>query len=1005
VVDLKDMGADLKRIHGLIDRLVRRERTLILALVLSRAALLLLLVAVVCAVAALFRWDRSTAAASLVFISGAGAWAVVMSPLLRRWRQAADRRRQAGLVEGLLPTLRGRLMTAVERPSGALGNESPALLGLVAKRAADATKSVRPGRVHSGQRALLVGTVAMMAWFVTLPMSFMLPGGPDGVWRWWAAGMSAHAAADGRYLGGGEDLARVGDLVLRYKYPEYTGLPPREVPNSTGEAMGPPGTTVVVIARTGEPVEAAAIAAYDEPALEAELDDEQRQLTGRFTIQAFEGAYHLVLYRDAMPTPSPEFAITPDPDLAPEVLLTHDGGALELAVDQTFTLDWRAKDDYGVRSVEARIDGQDTGRILARPDRRRTEVHDQLMTSPSDLGLVPGQRVSLTIGAWDNDTYSGTKLGESRPIELVVLGPRGMDERAAERQEKLRDLMLDALADFLEEEWPAGETSGALAAWGKEVSGRYQGLEDLAEELWGGYEVSSLEGTVTNDALDAARELIRYTQVSFIPGNTTRPKAAAFAVTAELRTEAIITLEDGILALDRSLRLRAMREVSEQADRLAEMADRLKELLAEENPDVQELLARLDQLERMFSQLTEAAEKLEDGGLKELLNTREHELKGLMDEIREQLAAGDTEDAEQLMSRLADQLNQLAQGVQDTLDRMKSEGDDRMKKAQSLVEELERVEKEQRELQREVQTAREELDEESAEQASDLWKDIQAGADEVHRLSEEYVEGLEGSDRSFFEQQRAKAALEETKVLRGATEARDLWGAQDAVDVARANWTSAERGLSIERRRTQDLLGPSEAELGSIQGELTKLQRLLDRLDQLAQAPSASGSQSQQQRQRQAELKKELEQLSEQAGELVRDFPVQPRNLEENLEGADQRMERAIDDLGRGNPMSAEGSQGVAAQRVKEARESLQQAMQQAKQQSQQLSKRGEGKPKDGDGEGQSQRQEQRMMLPQAEEFQTPEEYRRALLEGMEAEVPEQYRALKKRYYEELVSQ
>ena len=43
--------------------------------------------------------------------------------------------------------------------------------------------------------------------------------------------------------------------------------------------------------------------------------------------------------------------------------------------------------------------------------------------------------------------------------------------------------------------------------------------------------------------------------------------------------------------------------------------------------------------------------------------------------------------------------------------------------------------------------------------------------------------------------------------------------------------------------------------------------------------------------------------------------------------------------------------------------------------------------------------------MPQPEEFRTPEEYRRALLEGMEGEVPEEYRALKKRYFEELVNQ
>ena len=43
--------------------------------------------------------------------------------------------------------------------------------------------------------------------------------------------------------------------------------------------------------------------------------------------------------------------------------------------------------------------------------------------------------------------------------------------------------------------------------------------------------------------------------------------------------------------------------------------------------------------------------------------------------------------------------------------------------------------------------------------------------------------------------------------------------------------------------------------------------------------------------------------------------------------------------------------------------------------------------------------------LAEPEDFRTPEEYRQALLRGMEGDVPEEYRALKRRYYEELVHQ
>jgi hypothetical protein len=74
--------------------------------------------------------------------------------------------------------------------------------------------------------------------------------------------------------------------------------------------------------------------------------------------------------------------------------------------------------------------------------------------------------------------------------------------------------------------------------------------------------------------------------------------------------------------------------------------------------------------------------------------------------------------------------------------------------------------------------------------------------------------------------------------------------------------------------------------------------------------------------------------------------------------------------------------------------------MQQCTQQMQ--SGKGSNSDESRDGEQYS---TQEIQIPSPEEFQTPEEYRRALLEGMEADVPEEYEALKKRYYEELVRQ
>jgi hypothetical protein len=124
-------------------------------------------------------------------------------------------------------------------------------------------------------------------------------------------------------------------------------------------------------------------------------------------------------------------------------------------------------------------------------------------------------------------------------------------------------------------------------------------------------------------------------------------------------------------------------------------------------------------------------------------------------------------------------------------------------------------------------------------------------------------------------------------------------------------------------------------------------------------------------------------------------------------------MEEAAQGLGRGEPLQAQGSQQAASQHVRDAIEALKQASQssQSQQPGQGKGKAQGSEKKDGEeGAGAEEREEgppgeRSMDLPEPEEFRTPEAYRRALLQGMEGEVPEAYRALKRRYYEELVHQ
>ncbi len=1009
------MADDLDNIRRFVGRLVWRERLLLLLDVAGRALLLVFATLFVLVIAAVLDWDRGGTAAGLVLLAGAGSWAAVVVPLILRWRKTGDALRQARLAEADNPELRGRLVTAVERTGGATEGESELMLGLLARRAVAELPNTRPSRIHRGIRQVVVAAASLF--LLVLPAILSLfAGGPFEVARWWAEGFDAQAAVAMLDREDAAPEAQVGDLVLRYTYPDYTGLEPRVVENSTGDAQGPPGTRVEITARSADRIEAAGLVAYDER-LDAQVAD-SRMVTGSFTIGTEDGTYKLVTWRgsdsdadnpDSARQESRAFQITTNDDLAPEVMLDTEAEELQLAVDEDFQLIWRARDDYGIRSVALQIDGDKVGSPVYQMQERRAEVFGDDWRTPAALGLAPGDEVDLTVAAWDNDTFSGSKVGKSRAVRLIVLGPRGLEERSDQQLENLVDAMLGVLADHLEEPFPVGSTDKEFAAWGEALAKRYQPLNDLVDSEWARLEEGSVERMVLSDAVETGGELVRYTAVAFDPRSAEMVQPAAVSDTEEYRDEAIESLENGILALDKMLRNRALREVVETAERMEEIGQELEELMNQDDPDALAMLAKLEQLQSMMQELAKQAAKLNDGGLKEFVNARSNEMKDLMSEIQKAIQEGRMDDAKKMMERLAEQLQQMAEGVRDTMERQQGESNDSMQQAEDLKAELEELEQEQRELQEQVEQLREEADQEQADAADEIWKEIQAEAAALTGEIGTYHDALEPALRSFTEQQRAKNAQLQSARMQQSADAQDLRGVRTGHRSTSISVDSMYRALQSAKMSGGARRGPGRKALDSMYAHLDRIQELLDQLEQ--QPPSsATQQQTEQLEQQQQQLQERLQQAQQKAEELSQQFDVQPEDMGESLEKADQRMDDARQDLKNGQPMPAEGSQGAAAERIKEARESLEQAMQQAQQMQRQMQPRDgqqrQGKQQKNDRSGDdSDSRPDEIEIPGAEEFQTPEEYRRALLEGMEGEVPEEYRQMKKRYFEELVRQ
>lgn len=994
------MNETLSRIQLVLDALARRRLRLLLGEAVART------LAVLCVVVALLLVGASAgmvplgagpAALVLLFMAGlaAAAWDA------GSWRRARDRRLHAERIEGVAPQLRGALLTVLDRTARPMG--SPALLERMAGQVADVVVTVPPQRAWGDEALRRAAARAMLA--VAILALAAVAQSPVDLVRLLFAGQAVEApqAAPPTAEVPKETL---GDITLRYLYPTYTRLEPLEVPNSNGEVHAPPGTVVEIRARTATTHDMATLRAYDRADPAQVVDG--RQVSGSFTVVG-PGAWRF----EFGGVESAEMKIVPEPDLAPDVAIQAPSARLTMAADGEIEVPYTVRDDYGIARVVVEVK---TGK-----ERREVEVRapaevprvlgDALRLSPKALGLRAGQKASLRLGAWDNDEVSGSKAGWSAAIEVEVLGPRGSAERLWAFRESARDTLVLVLADFLLDPIPPAETGASAAAWGATAEARYASFDQLVRDTWLGSRPPKLDATLIAEVQGGRRTLVAFARGLAAEELPDRD----LATLDDLHAKNVATLEQAILLLDQLLRARALKEVTDLAEVVAQEAAELDKEFESLSPS--QAAARLDQLDRLFRELAAASAKLDEGQLKEFLNDRGDEMKSLMGEIRKAIAEGRMDDAKKMMERLSALMKAMTDDLNEMQERRQS-GDDKLGQAmEALQAELQALEKQQQDLRERTQDARKKF-------GSDMDKAVQAWK-EVEKLADE-IGGTLADDEGLIEARRYDAGMDaavgeagaSAEGLRDSARARDLETALERAE-------NVIYGLSraISRRGSLLRLGDgSEAEklkaVGGTLGDLLKkAERAQQLLEQMRGDQSDASPELQQTLRQLAEEQQQIAQRSRKAADgaeqIAQQLPMKAPGLERGTQQAAQQAERAAGAMRAGDPMRAEGGQRATEDGLREAQEALQDAQENLKQMQQASKGEGDGGGKDeSKGEGQSQQDGEgsnatsnELMLPAPEEYQSPEEYRKALLEGMEAMVPAAYEAAKQRYYEELVRQ
>ncbi len=938
-------------------------------------------------------------------------------PLAWRWKDAGSAAYQAKKVEEMLPALRQRLVTIVgvsSHPNAwtATSSRNPMLLLRSAQSVAESVGALSPNLVHPSHTSLRWVSVALVLVVANGLGELLLPLGPLDILSRAASGDSRSPMVIPASAEAVEERVEVGNIVLRYQFPEYTGLGEVEVTNSDGTIHAPSGTLVQISARTAEAFESCALQVNGAPPAPVRLVN-GRDVFAEVLV-AEPGVWRLVFGRSEEVRLGPDFVIEVESDSPPIVALEREPPP-SVPVDQPLGVSWSVHDDFGIDRVVLEVTENGTTREfeLRRPLDNPRELGGSIRMTPRDLGLQAGATAEMRVVAYDNDVAGGTKRGETQPFTVKAIGAQGQGRMMVARIEELRDAMIPILAGFLTDSIPIPGGEVGVNRWAETARSRYDGVRELSSTGVG--PPDSIEADLVKNVLESGGRVIRFAITTWEPGSARRITEGDQLRFADLHGEATVALEKAIFVLDNMLVSWALGEVARVAEDLSAEAQDLAARASD--MEAQEILARLDKLQRMFADLAKKAERVNEGALQEYLNPRMDEASNLMEQVRKAVSEGRLDDAREMLAQLAEQIQQMSEGIGDRMAASQSGEDQLGDAAKKALSELETLAQDQSDLANELQKKREELGDSFSEQM-ELWKRLDELAVTAEASGRDAVESVGDGKGWRLESVRSLEVLSErTAGIADAVRARDLESSSERLRDSLRPLDVAQRATKMERTRdrmgqaTPVGVGPA---IGHVESAKAAIVEMLDILDELLRRQDSEDPRMQEAAKemsaRQQELRDRQSRLQKDVQKVERALPTGDGTATDAMQRAGEAMERATNSLGEGDALNGEGHQREATERIGEARDLLEKQLQQMQQMQQgrsQMQGQKSGQSDEG-GDEQSGQQDQdpfSIEIPAPEDFQTPEAYRRALLEGMAGDVPDEYRALKQLYFEELVHQ
>jgi len=816
------------------------------------------------------------------------------------------------------------------------------------------------------------------------------------------------------------DPPEVGNLTVTLYPPYYTGLPAQTLQG--GNVDGIKGSTLRIEATGSKEIVKAKIL-LDE-GREAPLKINGRKLQGSLVL--LQSQRYQILAEDALGFRNNpiSYEIRVRPDGFPSVEILRPAEDLEINGDESLSLEYSARDDFGIQEINLviRVGDRQERVPISKDGNRKLIVRERFNWELGRLGLREGEEAAYHLEALDNDAISGPKLGTSRALRLRLKNLKGEHKKVAELIQDLSNRMVDLLAEHLETQPPAGKE--LPAAREQADKGMEQGLREMmkrVEEVMERSEKDRLSDFSTWSDLEALKRNLEFTKEELLKQKGQSPSAEERAklddqISSELERMSLLAEE-----INKRLKAQEMaaaaRDLLKSQERLLDSLERMKS--GDKNLDaimkeISQLASLLNSLQQNLSQM---ASRLPD----EFVNNEAvrglsfNEMFSALEEIRKKLMQGDIEGAMQLARELFNQMASMVAALQSAQQSAMSSMMGRMQGEMTRsTNELQEIAREQQEILVETEG----INKKGLGEREDILKEkldrfLAKAQEELAGLAELFpddeMEGRAGAEADQLDEATLNHLVKNmiSRLLK-----KDFSGFAEITEMA-------QKELGKKRTAQQEQKG-KKAEAG-LRGLKAGLEGLLG--EPLAALRDEEKKRLRDLSQRQGILKERTQELHEKLNSLFQLFPSLDPQITKNIQEAGSAMENAQGRLGDLDAKGAVPPERAALERLSQSQQQMQTSMQQLAQRGQlgnlpvsRFVRSGRFLPPgmliplpgmaefpqfDVEG-GTTGLDMERFRLPGKEDYKAPRSLREEILESLKKGVPPQLREQIESYFKNL---